>query len=75
MQNLLRVLLKSDAALITQNVPTRRVLEIEITAPPPSSNGTGKRPALSLGLVLDCSNSMKAKNLIKQKKRLNRLLR
>lgn len=52
----LNIELKSDAALVSRDAVTSRILELELTAP--ESNGKNDSPPLNLGLVIDCSGSM-----------------
>jgi Ca-activated chloride channel family protein len=66
------VKLKADAELIAREVPTSRVIEIVITAPPASASH--KSPALNLGLVLDRSGSMGGEKLEQAKKALKQIV-
>ena len=54
--NGIKAVLKADGWKINKDVPTERVVEIELTAP--AAQGSNESPALNLGLVIDRSGSM-----------------
>lgn len=57
----LRIKLKSDAALISRDSATSRILELEMTAP--EMDEKKKSTPLNLALVIDCSGSMSGSKL------------
>jgi Ca-activated chloride channel family protein len=68
----MQVKMKADVELIAREVPSQRVVEINIIAPDASTNQ--KRFPLNLGLVLDRSGSMNGPKIEQAKQTLKRII-
>jgi len=72
MKNTMIVKMKADVALIAREVPTQRIIEIELTSP--TADPSRKRFPLNLGLVLDRSGSMQGAKIEQAKQTLKKIV-
>lgn len=72
MSEKMQVKMKADVELVAREVPSQRIIEIEITAP--QAGSAGKRAPLNLGLVLDRSGSMSGAKIEQAKQTLKRIV-
>ena len=68
----MQVKMKADVELVAREVPSQRIIEVEISAP--QAGSAGKRSPLNLGLVLDRSGSMSGAKIEQAKQTLKRIV-